>query len=110
MTARTIAPQKRLSLPACSALRPKNGIRSASMRSPSRPSTAGSSVRAASTETIPTRIAPAARLRKIVLGTSTSPNIASTNVMPLKSTARLAVAPVAAIASSCSRPAQRSSR
>ena len=37
------------------------------------------SVSAASTETMPTRIAPAARLRRIVSGTSTIPTIASTN-------------------------------
>ena len=53
---------------------------------------------------MPTRIAPVARLRKIVLGTSSSPNIARTKASPLKSTARLAVAPATAIASSFSRP------
>ena len=63
-----------------------------------RPSSAGSSVSAASTDTIPTRIAPAARLRKIVEGTSSRPNIATTNAEPLKRTARLAVAPAPAIA------------
>ncbi len=77
MTGWTIEPQKRLSVPACSAARPKNGILSALMRSPSSPSSAGSRVKAASTETTPTRIAPAARLRKIVLGTRTSPNMAN---------------------------------
>ena len=40
------------------------------MRSPSRLRTAGSSVSAATTETMPTRIAPVARLRMIVFGTS----------------------------------------
>ncbi len=38
------------------------------------------------------------------------PNIATTNVLPLKSTARLAVAPAVAIAASLSRFAPRSSR
>ena len=71
---------------------------------------AGSSVSAAITETIPTRIAPAARERKIVLGTSRSPSIASTKAIPLNSTARLAVAPAVAIESSFSRPWSRSSR
>ena len=45
-----------------------------------------------------------------VLGTSRSPTIASVNARPLNSTARLAVPPVAAIASSFSRPWARSSR
>jgi hypothetical protein len=43
-------------------------------------------------------------------GTSSIPNIAITNADPLKSTARLAVAPDTAIASSGSRPTTRSSR
>ena len=46
----------------------------------------------------------------IVLCTSSMPVIASTNAIPLKRTARLAVAPAAAIASSFSRPCARSSR
>ena len=46
----------------------------------------------------------------IVLWTSRRPTIASTKALPLKSTARLAVAPVAAIASTFSRPRARSSR
>ncbi len=111
MTALTTPPQKRLSAPVpCSAPRPMIGILSALIRSPSRLSTAGSSVSAAATEVMPTRIAPAARLRKIVLGMSSRPSIAITKAKPLKSTARLAVAPVAAIASSFSRPPERSSR
>ena len=111
MTARTIAPQKRPSAPVpFSALRPISGIRSALTRSPSRLRTAGSSVVAASTEVMPTRIAPAARLRKIVFGMISSPSIAMTKAKPLNSTARFAVAPVAPIASSFSRPAVRSSR
>ena len=46
----------------------------------------------------------------IVLWTSSRPVIARTNALPLKSTARLAVAPVTAIASCLSRPRARSSR
>ena len=46
------------------------------------------------------------RLRRIVSGTITIPSSASTNAIPLKSTARLAVAPAAAIASILSRPAR----
>jgi hypothetical protein len=90
--------------------RPITGIRSRSTRSPSRLSSAGSSVAEAATETIPTRIAPTARLRMIELGTISIPNIAITNVVPLKSTARFAVAAEAAIASCLSRPRPRSSR
>ena len=55
-------------------------------------------------------IAPAASERMIVVGTSSIPNSATTKAEPLNSTARLAVAPAAAIASSCSRPRPRSSR
>ena len=47
-----------------------------------------------------TRIAPVARLRKIVVGRMNIPSSASTTVSPLKNTARLAVPPVRAIASS----------
>ena len=86
------------------------GIRSAFTRSPSRPSSAGSSVSAATTETIPTRIAPTARLRMIEFGTSSIPNIATTKTVPLKSTARLAVAPEASIASSLLAAASRAPR
>jgi hypothetical protein len=63
-----------------------------------------------STETIPTLIAPTARLFITVEGTSNIPVKAMTNVEPLNSTARLAVAPAAAIASSSTRPFPRSSR
>ena len=104
-TRRTIAFQKRPS-----AEPPNSGIRSELTRSPSRPSRAGSSVSAAASEVTPTRIAPAARLRMTVFGTISIPSIAITNAVPLKSTARLAVAPVATIASDGSRPAPRSSR
>ena len=59
---------------------------------------------------IPTSTAPAARLRRIVSGTSSIPVSAITNAVPLKKTARLAVRPVAAIASIFSTPRVRSSR
>ena len=90
--------------------RPTNGSRSASTRSPSSESTAGSSVVAAATAVIPTSTAPAARLRRIVSGTSSIPVSAITNAVPLKKTARLALRPVAAIASILSAPRARSSR
>ena len=64
----------------------------------------------AATAVITTRIAPLARLRKIVVGMSSMPTRASTTVMPLNSTARLAVAPASSMASSRSCPARRSSR
>jgi hypothetical protein len=46
----------------------------------------------------------------IELGTISIPNIATTKAVPLKRTARLAVAPEAVIASSWARPPPRSSR
>ena len=46
----------------------------------------------------------------IVLGTSSIPNSATTNVLPLKSTARLAVAPVRRSRRSSRGPLARSSR
>ena len=55
-------------------------------------------------------MAPAARLTKIFVGTISIPTSASTTVMPLNSTARLAVVPATAMASSCSCPRLRSSR
>ena len=90
--------------------RPIQGSRSELMRSPSRPSSAGSSVSAASTETIATEIAPTARLFITFEGTSSIPLSAITKTVPLKSTARLEVAPDIAIASTSERPAARSSR
>ena len=92
------------------ARRPNTGTRSDSIRSPSRLRTAGSSVSAATTATSTARIAPAARLTKIFVGTISIPTSASTTVIPLKSTARLAVSPATVIASRCSRPPRRSSR
>jgi hypothetical protein len=85
-------------------------MRSAFTRSPSRPRIAGRSVSAAITETIPTAIAATARLFITFEGTSSIPLSAITNTEPLKSTARLAVAPAAAIASGSARPSARSSR
>jgi hypothetical protein len=52
------------------------------------PRSAGSSVAEAMTETIPTKIAPTERLRMIELGTMNMPNIAITNVVPLKAISR----------------------
>ena len=45
-----------------------------------------------------TRMAPAPRPRNVLLGTISMPSRASTTLMPLNSTARLAVAPAAPIA------------
>ena len=85
-------------------LAPTIGIRSELIRSPMRLSTAGSRVSAAATDTTPTITAPAARLRRTLVGTRNSPSRAMTKVVPLKSTARLAVAPVMAMAASLSSP------
>ena len=110
-TRSTIARQKRPSgFVRSNDLRPTNGSRSASTRSPRSPSSAGSSVSAVSTDITPAKIAPVARLRKMFEGTRKRPNIAITNAEPLKRTARLAVAPAAAIDASGSRPPPRSSR
>ena len=79
------------------------------MRSPSSPSRAGRRVSAPTTLTTPTRMAPVARLRMIVLGTISRPSMASTKALPLKSTARLAV-PAREIASRRAAPRARSSR
>src|SRR5262245_7294990 len=103
-----MAPQKRPS-PPLPMFRPTNGTRSESTRSPSFPSNAGSSVSAASTETMPTLIAPTARLFITFEGTSSIPVSAITKTDPLKSTARLEVAPAAAIAASSPCPPTRSS-
>ena len=90
--------------------RPTIGSRSALTRSPSRDSRAGSRVMAAAMVTTPTMIAPSARLRRIVSGTSSRPSRATTNELPENRTALLLVPPVATIASILSRPACRSSR
>ncbi len=73
-------------------------------------SRAGSSVREARIEASTTSIAPAAMLRKIVVGIRNIPISANTTVSPLKNTARLAVAPAAPIAPCGSNPLRRSSR
>ena len=57
--------------------------------SPSRLSTAGSSVSDAATAMIATSTEPAAMLRKIVCGTMSMPSSAMMTVMPLKNTVRL---------------------
>ena len=106
-----IRPQNRPSgLEAWNEPRPTIGMRRALTLSPRRPRSAGRSVSAATTETMPTRIAPTARLRMIEFGTISIPNMAMTNTLPLKSTARLAVAPEASIAASSCLPWPRSSR
>jgi hypothetical protein len=64
----------------------------------------------AATAATTTKMAPAPSERKMVLGTRSMPISASTTVIPLNSTARLAVAPAASMASSLSRPCRRSSR
>ena len=71
---------------------------------------AGSTVNAAATATSTARMAPVARLTKILVGTISIPTSASTTVMPLNSTARLAVVPATEMASSFSYPPRRSSR
>ena len=67
-----------------------------SVRSPRSARIAGSRVIDASSDISVTKIAPAARLRKIVVGRMNMPISARTTVMPLKNTARLAVAPAGA--------------
>ncbi len=94
----------------CWRRRNRTGTRSAFTRSPMTASSAGSSVSEAATATSTTTIAPAAMLRKIVVGFSSIPASASTTVIPEKNTARLAVAPAALMAASLSRPRARSSR
>ena len=80
------------------------------IRSPSFARIAGSSVIDEMIETNVTKMAPAASARKIVVGMMNIPSSARTTVMPLKKTARFAVAPAAPIASSFSKPFFRSSR
>ena len=89
---------------------PTTGNGSEFTRSPRRCSSAGRRVRAAATETIPTITAPAAMLRRMFVGTKNMPKRAITNVLPLKSTARLAVAAVRWMAAPLSRPPALSSR
>ena len=89
---------------------PRYGTLRRLTRGPSRPRTAGSRVSAANTAEATTRIAPAARLTKMLVGTMSMPSSASTTVMPLKKTARPAVPPATATASGTERPCASSSR
>ena len=89
---------------------PPNGSRPASIRSPSRPSSAGSSVSAPSTETTATIDAPAPRLRSTESGGKSIDESATATATPLNATARAAVAPTTAIASDGPCPDARSSR
>ena len=86
------------------------GTRAALTRSPSRPSSAGSSVSEVSRVVKTTSIAPTPMLIVRSIGTTTMPSMARITVMPLKKMARLALAPVAAMASIFSMPRARSSR
>ena len=79
------------------------------MRSPMALRIAGRRVRAAKSETITASTAPSAMLRKKSIGTMNIAIRARTTVMPLNSTARLAVAPAAVIAATVSSPRRRSS-
>ena len=78
--------------------------------SPSRLSTAGSSVRVAATAAMTTRIAPGPTLKKAVNGMSSMLRGAITTTVPLTKTARVAVPPATVVASIFSRPWRRSSR
>jgi hypothetical protein len=89
---------------------PTIGSRRAFTLSPMMARMAGSRVRAAATETTPTMMAPAARLRMMFVGTRNIPSNATTKVLPLNSTARPAVALLLRIASSVAKPRLRSSR
>jgi hypothetical protein len=80
------------------------------MRSPRRPTIAGRRVIDAASDARVTRMAPAARLRKMDTGMMSIPSREITTVSPLKNTARLAVAPAAPMASSLGKPFFRSSR
>ena len=71
---------------------------------------AGSNVSEVSSVVKTTSIAPTPMLMVRSMGTTTMPSMASTTVIPLKKTARLALAPEAAMASIFSRPRARSSR
>jgi hypothetical protein len=91
ITRRAIAFQNRCELSEPNSVRRRNTL-SEFTRSPRRLSSAGSSVSEARTATTTTKIAPAAMLRKMVVGTMSIPIRARTTVRPLKNTARLAVA------------------
>ena len=90
--------------------RPITGSVSQFTPRPIRLSIAGSSVSAAATAAITTRIAPAPKLLNVVSGMMNIPDSAITTASPENSTARLAVPPATPIASIFSRPLSRSSR
>ena len=95
----------------CSRVRPRPKTRPGfTRRSENNAIRAGSRLIDNAIEISTTRIAPPARPRKIVVGTSIMPASASTTVRPLKNTARFAVAPDRPIASRLSCPFARSSR
>ncbi len=95
----------------CSSVRPRPKMKPGfTRRSEKSAISAGSRVIESATEISTTMMAPPARPRKIVVGTSSMPASAITTVNPLKKTARLAVAPDMPIASRLSRPRRRSSR
>ena len=79
-------------------------------RWPSAASSAGISVSATSTAMRTTEMVPTAKPVKIGMPTTSIPARATVTVSPLKKTARPAVPPVAAAASTGSRPARSSSR
>ena len=89
-------------------LRPRT--RSAFTRGPSRPSNAGSSVRAPSTLTRTTSAPPRPIERSDMYGMIMRPSRPTTTVRPLKKMERPAVATVVSTASATLRPAASSSR
>ena len=91
-------------LRAAVARRPTNGTGSALTRSPSRLITAGSSVSVFASVVTTTSIAPTPMLIVMSVGDDDHTEHGETTVIPLKKMARLAVAPVAAMASILSRP------
>ena len=99
-TTRMVAAQNRLSPVA---LRCRKGIRGRSILSPSRLSTAGSTVSEPSTATATTRTVPIAIDRKTACPDSSSPHIETTTATPEVTTARPLVA--AAMSIACDRVA-----
>ena len=91
-------------------MRPTNGTRPFSTRSPSLDSTAGSTVSDPITATATTMIVPVAKEAKLEIPPRYIPAIATITVKPEISTARPEVAAAASIAALFSRPAARSSR
>ena len=107
---RRAAPAQKPLKSSASARRETSGTDSRFTRSPSRLSNAGSNVSPTITDAIAAKIAPVARALNRLTGRISSPINAITTVMPENSTARPAVSPATAIASSFSRPRRRSSR